>query len=160
MAVSEYVNIDPVVVGVAAFSDTQAPRVVNTASYAPHAIGGMVWARHSTAGYRALFQYAQGSNVASAGQFVRIQNGSAVVANTSDFTNFLPVGVACAAMNDASRYGWVLIEGYCDFAKGPASSLAANQAIFPTVYAPVSYTSSQSNSLTVMIGQPVFMAPY
>jgi len=160
MAVSEYYNIDPVVVGVRAFSDTDAPRVVNTASYPPHAIGGLVWGKHSTAGHRALFQYAQGSNVSSVGQFVRVQNGSAVLATASDFTNYLPVGVACAPLTNASQYGWVLISGYCDFAKGPLSSIAANQAIFLNVYAPVSYTSSQSNSFTVMLGQPGYMSPF
>ena len=124
----------------------------------------------------AVFKYAQGSDVASAGQFVHLSLGSAVLLASANSASKWPVGVACAALSATSRFGWVQVEGPVDYARGTNSSIAAGvplyiaqgtagylvtnvtsgQQVFGVV-APASYTSSQSQSLSVMLNRPLLI---
>jgi cell shape-determining protein MreC len=118
------------------------------------------------------FIYCQGSNVASVGQFVQIQNNSAVLL-TNNISQKFPVGVAAGVLSATNVYGWVQVQGLCDYARGTNSSIAAGVALYGGsvngyvnsasvdggfvlgLVAPVSYTSSQSQSLTVQLNFPV-----
>jgi hypothetical protein len=129
-------------------------------------------ASNDTGGF-ARFVYAQGSNVASVGQFVHLQNGSAQILAAANSASKFPVGVACAVLGATSQYGWVQRDGYCDYARGTNSSIAAGVPLYVAagtagylvtnvvvgnmvlgVVAPASYTSSQSQSLTVHLDNP------
>ena len=75
----------------------------------------------------AVFVYCQGSNVSSAGQWVNIINGSAVLMAAANSASGYPVGVAAGTISATSNYGWVQIQGVCDYAKG--TSGATNLAL-------------------------------
>jgi hypothetical protein len=75
----------------------------------------------------AVFVYCQGSNVSSAGQWVNIVNGSAVLMAAANSGSGYPVGVAAGTLSATSNYGWVQIAGVCDYAKG--TSGATNLAL-------------------------------
>ena len=125
-------------------------------------------ASNDLAGY-AKFVYAQGSNIASAGQFCHIQNGSAVLLASANSASYFPIGVACAALTATSQFGWVQVGGLVDYAKGTNSAVAAGVPMYlgatagqlasnvaigskvEGVVVPVSYTSSQSQSFTVVL---------
>jgi hypothetical protein len=65
------------------------------------------------------FVYCRGSNMASAGQFVNIVNGSAVVLASGNSASAYPVGVGAGNLTATNVYGWVMVQGRCDFARGP-----------------------------------------
>jgi len=118
------------------------------------------------------FIYCQGSNVASSGQWVQIQNNSAVLL-TNNISQKFPVGVVGALLSATNCYGWVQVQGLCDYARGTNSSIAAGVALYGGsvngyvnsasvdggfilgAICPVSYTSSQSNNMTVQLHYPV-----
>jgi|ERR1700742_836990 len=118
------------------------------------------------------FVYAQGSNVASVGQFVMLSNNSAVLLASANSASAFPIGVAAGNISASNVFGWVQIEGLCDYAQGTNSSIAAGVPLYLAatagyvnsvagagsrvqgVVAPVSYTSSQSASLTVQLFRP------
>lgn len=121
------------------------------------------------------FIYCQNSDVASRGQFVQIQNGSAALLAAGDSAKPYPIGVAAAGWTTTgtAQYGWVQVAGRADYARGTNSSFAAGQQgyicagtagyVVTNVVAgnriqglvlPVSYTSSQSASLTVELNYP------
>jgi ABC-type Fe3+ transport system substrate-binding protein len=121
----------------------------------------------------AVFVYAQGNNVASAGALVKIINGSAVMAGTVNSASYgFPLGIACGALSATNLYGWVQVEGLCDFARGTNAAVAAGAPVYLQAGAgviasavvagnqivgmavPVSYTSSQSASMTVQLNFP------
>lgn len=120
-----------------------------------------------------VFVYARGSNVASIGQFVQLQGNSAVLAGTVNSASKFPIGVAAGVLSATNVYGWVQVAGMCDYARGTDSSIAAGKPLYLAagtagylvtnvvngnqvlgVVAPVSYTSSQSQSLTVQLNYP------
>jgi len=120
-----------------------------------------------------VFKYVQGSNIGSAGQFAMISAGSAVLLAAAASAAKWPIGVACAALTATSQFGWVQVEGPCDFARGTNSSIAAAVPLYIAagtagllvtnvvngnqvlgVMAPVSYTSSQSSALSVNLARP------
>jgi hypothetical protein len=72
------------------------------------------------------FVYARGSNVASAGQFVHLVNGSAVLLASANSASAYPIGVAAAALTATNVYGWVMVQGRCDFARGTNSAPTSN----------------------------------
>jgi hypothetical protein len=76
------------------------------------------------------FVYCRGSNVASAGQFVNIQNGSAVLAASANSSRALPVGVAAGALTATNVYGWVQVRGRCDYARCTNHSFAADIPLY------------------------------
>jgi hypothetical protein len=118
------------------------------------------------------FVYCQGSNVASAGQFVMVSNGSAVLLASANSGSFFPIGVAAGVLSATNVYGWVQIQGKCDYAKGTNSAIAAGVPLYLAgtsgylistpgagsrvigVVAPAAYTSSQSNAFTVQLNYP------
>lgn len=119
-----------------------------------------------------VFVYAQGSNVTAAGQFVMLSNNSAVLVASANSASFFPLGVAAGNLSNASVFGWVQVEGICDYAQGTNSSIAAGVAYYLAatagilnsvsaagsrvlgIVAPNSYTSSQSASMTVQLNRP------
>lgn len=119
------------------------------------------------------FVYCQGSNVTAVGQFVHISSNSAVLLAAANSTCEFPVGVAAGNLSATSVFGWVQVQGLCDYAKGTNSSIAAAQQLYIAagtagflvtnvvtgnrvqgVAAYASYTSSQSNSLSVQLQYP------
>ena len=121
-------------------------------------------------------KYVQGSNVASVGQFVHISQGSAVLLANANSASKFPIGIACAALTATSQYGWAMVEGPVDFARGTNSSIAAGAPLYLAAgsagiavsvvtsgnqifgaVAPASYTSSQSNSMTVHLNRPMLI---
>lgn len=165
MAISQYKALGEWV-GAGAFSDTET---VQRFPLGFEVNGVKVASASNDTGGFGVFAYAQGSNVSSAGQFVHLHNQSAVLFASANSQSVLPVGVACAALSATNLYGWVQVQGYVDYAKGTNSSIAAGVGLYPTgtagvlatsggtgnrvwgVVAPASYTSSQSNSLTVIL---------
>jgi len=75
--------------------------------------------RNRTAGNAAgVFVYARGSNIASAGQFCHLVNGSAVLLASGNSASAYPVGVCPTVLGATSQYGWVQIQGFVDYARG------------------------------------------
>jgi hypothetical protein len=77
------------------------------------------------AGGFGVFQYCRGSNVASAGQFVQIINGSAVLLAAANSASNFPIGVAAGVLSATNVYGWVQVQGRVDYAKGTNTSNGA-----------------------------------
>lgn len=84
----------------------------------------------SAGGAAGVFVYARGSNVASAGQFVHIVNGSAVLLASGNIASAYPVGVAAGALTATNVYGWVQVAGRVDYAKCTNHSFAAGIPLF------------------------------
>lgn len=163
MAIGDYKVVDDFLVGPSALSDTQSSK--------QFPLGIPVKAVHTNGSF-AEFVYAQGSNVASAGQFVHLFNGSAVLLASANSASYAPIGVAAGALSATNAYGWVQVRGYVDYAKGTNSAVAANVAMYlgatagqlasnvgigskvQGVFVPTSYTSSQSQSFTVLLNYP------
>jgi hypothetical protein len=123
-----------------------------------------------------VFVYCRGASasaVSSIGQFVHIWNGSAVLLAHANSASMFPIGVAAGVLSATNVYGWVQVAGNCDYARGTNSSIAAGVKLYVAagtagylvtnaaggeqvngVVAPVSYTSSQSQSLTVQLNYP------
>ena len=119
-----------------------------------------------------VFVYCQGSNVASAGQLVHIVNNSAVLLDSANSASFYPIGLAATALSATNVYGWVQVQGLADYGRQTNSSggagirlaLASTAGQFGTVTAlgsrihglicPVSFTSSQSASITLQLQRP------
>lgn len=120
-----------------------------------------------------VFVYARGSNVASVGQFVHLMGNSAVLLAAANSASKYPVGVAAGVLSATNVYGWVQVQGLCDYARGTNSSIAAGVPIYICAGSagylvtnvvngnqvngavlPNSYTSSQSQSLTVQLNYP------
>ena len=123
------------------------------------------------------FMYMAGSNVTAIGQFVQVKESpggnTALLLAAANSASKFPVGVAAGNLSATSVFGWVQIEGLCDYARGTNSSIAAGQPLYICagtagllvtnvvngnqvvgVVAPVSYTSSQSAALTVQLARP------
>lgn len=119
-----------------------------------------------------MFMYCQGSDVASVGQAVHISNGSAVQLATANTGSFFPIGVAAGLLSASNVFGWVQVQGFCDYAKFTNSSVAAGARLYPAagtagvigtvsnagawivgMVAPNSYTSSQTSG-TVWLNWP------
>ena len=115
--------------------------------------------------------YCQGSNVASAGQFVQIVNNSAVLLDSANSASFYPVGIAGAPMTGTGAYGFVGVDGIFDngaftnvsFAANVRVALASTAGQIGSVTAlgsgirgiilPVSFTSANTY-LTVQLANP------
>jgi len=64
------------------------------------------------------FVYCRGSNVASVGAFVHINNGSAVMLAAANSGSNFPIGVAAGLLSATNIYGWVQVQGRVDYARG------------------------------------------
>lgn len=76
------------------------------------------------------FVYAQGSNVTAAGQVVHLSNNSAVLLASANSASFFPVGVAAGALSATNVYGWVQVQGICDYLLQSNSSCAAGVPLY------------------------------
>ena len=74
------------------------------------------------------FVYVRGSNVASIGQFVHISNGSAVLLDSANSRAWWPIGVAAGVLSATNVFGWVQVQGLCDYATCSNTSVAAGTA--------------------------------
>ena len=119
----------------------------------------------------ALGIFCQGSNVASAGQFVQIVNNSAILLDSGNSASFYPIGIAGAPMTATNVWGWVGVEGIFDngaftnvaFAANGRVALASTAGQIGSVTAlgsgirgivlPVSFTSANTY-LTVQLASP------
>jgi hypothetical protein len=152
------------------------PQGIVEAAYYVVTSSGSAANQGTTSSWGGQFQYQRGSNVTTAGQFVHIQNGSAVLLDQANSLSYFPIGVAGGALSATNVFGWVQIDGYCDYAVGPNSSVAAGAPLYMVgtagrvaasanagqwingLVAPVSYTSSQSRSFTVQLNYPSIVA--
>lgn len=120
-----------------------------------------------------VFQYVAGSNVTAIGQFVQLQGNNAKLLTAGDSASKFPIAVAAGNLSSTNVYGWVQIQGIADYARGTNSAIAAGVPLYIAagsagylltnvvagnhvhgVICPVSYTSSQSQSLTVQLNYP------
>lgn len=76
--------------------------------------GGPAWGK---------FVYARGSNVASAGQFVQIVNGSAVLLASANSALRYQIGVCPTVLSATNVYGWVQVRGLADYVRANASNV-------------------------------------
>lgn len=81
-----------------------------------------VKASTSGGGAGGVFVYCRGSNMASAGQFVQIQNGSAVLLASANAGKPFAIGVGAGNLTATNVYGWVQIAGRVDYAQGTNTS--------------------------------------
>lgn len=173
MAISQYKALGDVAVGAGGFSDLET---VKRFPLGLEVQGQRVatGSADTVPGFEVgVFKYVQGSNVVSAGQFCMISQGSAVLLAAANSASKFPVGVACAALTGTSNYGWVQVDGPVDYARGTNSAIAAGVPLYIAAgsagylvtnvvagnqvvgaIAPVSYTSAQSQSLTVNLNRP------
>lgn len=121
------------------------------------------------AGNAGIFRYCQGSDVGTAGLFVYVSNNSAIKLAAAQNA---PVGIAAAALSATNVFGWVQVQGLCDYARGTnvaltsgnplyvgtaggfvvSGSVAGSQIRNASCYA--NYTSSQSLSMSVALDRP------
>lgn len=73
-------------------------------------------AETSGGGGAGRFVFCRGSNVASAGQFVHIRNGSAVLLASANASLAFPVGCCPTVLSATNVYGWVQVQGRVDYA--------------------------------------------
>ncbi len=123
------------------------------------------------------FIYCRGSNATTNGQFVHISASavgggvSAVLLASANSTVFWDIGVLCGALTGTGQFGWVQVQGICDYATCSNTSVAANAYIalgstagqvgsvtalgsrLMGIAIPNSFTSSQT-SLTVWLDYP------
>lgn len=166
---ANFVFIDPVIGAPGPVSATGTVQQYDIGLYARAADRGS----GKTAGYAggAQFVYCRGSNVGSIGQFVHVSNGSAVLLASANSAAWWPIGVAAGALSATNVFGWVQVQGICDYATMTNVSVAANAYInfgstagqvgsvtalgsrIQGIAVPVSFTSSQS-SMTVYLDFP------
>ena len=158
---SAYKFIDPVI-------GKDTPYATGTVQNWP--LGQTAVAKDASLGF-GEFVYLQGSTNAS-GALVQIQGGTGVVMSAALSASAFPLGVAGGAVSGTNVYFWAQVRGVCDFARGTNSAVAAGVPLYlhagagviasavaagnriQGAFAPVSYTSSQSNSMTVQLQYP------
>lgn len=170
---SSFVIADPTL-GVVAASQTGTVQLYDLGQYVHMKDNASVGSSQNRGGGQ--FVYCRGSNVASIGQFVHISGGasggvSAVLLASANSTVFWPIGVAAGVLSASNVFGWVQVQGICDYATASNTSVAANAYIalgstagqvgsvtalgsrINGIAVPVSFTSSQT-SLTVYLDFP------
>lgn len=162
------------IAGVPAYSQS-GTFATSVGVYPPFPFGAVVRFKDnqsgSTNGGGAVAVMCQGSNVASAGQFVQIQSNSAILLDSGNSASFLPVGIAGAPMTATNVWGFVGVQGLFDNGAFTNSSFAANARVafastagqigsvtalgsgIRGIVLPVSFTSSQTY-LTVQLNNP------
>lgn len=160
-------------IGVPAYSAT-GTFATSAGVYPPCAFGEAVCFRDAQSGTGsggAVAVFCQGSNVTAAGQFVHIQNNSAVLLASANSASFYPVGIAGGPMTATNVWGWVGVEGKFDNGAFTNSSFAADARValastagqigsvtalgsrIAGIILPNSYTSADSY-LTVQLARP------
>lgn len=121
-----------------------------------------------------VFVYAQGSNCTAIGQAVALNGNQAVLLAAANSASKFPVGVAAGNLSATNVYGWVQVQGVADYVRGTNSAIAAGAPLYINAgtagligsnvvagnmvlgaVCPVSYTSSQSASMTVQLNRPI-----
>ncbi len=171
---ASYMIVDPIV-GVRLVSET-GTFATSANVYPPVPFGyearGVDKGTASTNAGAGVFVMCQGSNVASAGQFVQIQNNSAVLLASADSASFYPIGLAQGVISATNVYGWVQVAGKVDNYKhtnndgaagvriclgstaGQIGTVTALGSRIHGIIAPVSWTSTQSASVTLQLHRP------
>jgi len=96
------------------------------------------------------FVYVQGSNISASGMVAMIvpqslPNSGVVYqaqACTAATNSMWPIGVAAAVLNATSQYGWVQVEGVCDFVRFTNSSIAAGINLYQGATAGILHSAS------------------
>jgi len=100
-----------------------------------------------------LFIYAVGDTAGapqSRGQAVMLRGNSALLAGTVNKASNLPVGIAAGPISASNVYGWVQVQGFCDYARGTN----ANTSVGATAF--VGVTTGQLASTQVAVGQRIW----
>lgn len=122
---ANYVVVDP-------FIGAPAPVTV-TATAAQFPVGVVVRAQDANTGSANVgageFQYVVGSNAAK-GNWVQIQGTRAVALDAANSASVFPLGVAAGDLSASNVYGWVQIQGICDYAKGTNTAAAAGGKMY------------------------------
>lgn len=128
-----------------------------------------------------VFRYVQGgaTSVSAQGQLVAIQGNSVFPVGSAHKASAFPVGVAAGAISATSVFGWVQVQGMCDYARisnhdiavGAQAFLASTAGLLATTNTatndgrfivgigfPVSATSTQSASITCDLNRPFIAA--
>jgi len=172
---SSYVIVDAIIGG-APVSRIDTTPLVPT-GYLAHAIDNATVKSSVNVG-AGMFVYARGSNATTNGQFVHLSGGlggvSAVLLASANSTVFWPIGVCAGALTGTGQFGWVQVQGLCDYATASNTSVAANAYIalgstagqvgsvtalgsrIMGIAVPNSFTSSQT-SLTVFLNFPAII---
>ncbi len=125
---------------------------------------------------QALFQYCVGDTAGqpqSAGQLVFLRGNSAMLAGTVNRLSNFPAGIAAGPISASNVYGWVQVQGLCDYARcsnhdiavGASAFIASTTGLLATaqgatgaglygVHFPISATSTQSLSVTCYLNFP------
>lgn len=75
------------------------------------------------------FIFCQGSNGA-AGNFVSIQNQSAVAVASANSASRFPVGVDCGGLTATNVYGWVQVQGRADYCSHTNTGVTAGVPLY------------------------------
>lgn len=166
---SNYIGIEPFVLQPMTQTGTFA---TSAGVYPPYAFGLEVRASDKSYG-AGIFRFCQGSDVGTSGLVVYISNNSAVKLAAAQLA---PVGIAAGVMSATNQWGWVQVQGVCDYGRGTNVSLPATAALFvgtaggfvvsgsvagsrlQGMWLPASYTSSQSLSQTWELNRPYVQA--
>lgn len=143
---SSYVIADPTI-GFMPASATGTVQLAELGYYAravDNASGGTS-VRHGAG----QFVYCRGSNGTAIGQFVHISGGasggvSAVLLASANSTVFWPIGVMAGNISATNVFGWVQVQGICDYATCSNTSVAAN------AYLALGSTAGQVGSVTAL----------
>jgi hypothetical protein len=99
----------------------------------------------------AQFMYLQGSNVASLGQVVAISGSSAVLVAAANVASYNFVGVAAGNLSATNVYGWVQVQGLCDYGvTGTFSVSVAGQPVFLDTDTPGAVLTAASVSHAIL----------
>jgi hypothetical protein len=80
-----------------------------------------------------LFQYVVGDTAGPAlsrGQAVLMRGNSALLAGTVNRLSNLPLGIAAGPVSASNVYGWVQVQGFCDYARGTNANTSVGATAF------------------------------
>lgn len=100
-----------------------------------------------------LFQYVIGDTAGapqSRGQAVMIRGNSVLLAGTVNKASNLPLGIAAGPVSASNVYGWVQVQGYCDYARGTNANTSVGASAF------VGSTTGQLASTQGAAGQRIW----
>lgn len=79
----------------------------------------------------AVFQYARGSTNAAGMPVILVGGYAKALATAVNNGSAAPVGIAAAAMTATNQYGWVQVQGVCDYAVAAVALGVGNQMLVP-----------------------------
>lgn len=109
----------------------------------------------ASGGAAGRFVFCRGSNLASAGQFCHIVNGSAVLLASANSASAYPIGCAPAALTATNVYGWVQVQGRVDYARGTNTAPVSNvPAYFGAVAGQIVSNAGNGSRINGVVGVP------